>query len=162
MECSICLNSMDTNNNDTDSENSVFTLKSCRHQYHYGCIHRWLQTNATCPICRDFVYQVLPCRMITNRLFPSLSYKRGFFKILMEDKTINFSADGINLTKISFFKIFSIQLLNYSILFDVRYPGIKPKIFQFKFPNPNVSLRIFNFLNETLNNIYIEGVRNSA
>lgn len=80
----------------------------------------------------------------------------------MEDKTINFSADGINITKISFFKIFSIQLMNFSILFDVRYPGIKPKIFQFKFPNPNVSLRIFNFLNETLNNIYIEGVRNSA
>ena len=77
----------------------------------------------------------------------------------MEDKTINFSCDGINITRISFFKIFSIKLMNYSIIFDVRYPGIKAKFFQFKFSNPNVSLRIFNFLNETLNDIYIESVR---
>ena len=162
MECSICLDPLITDNNDTDSSNSVFTLKSCRHQFHYGCIHQWLQNNATCPICRDYVHQTLPCRYITNRMFPSLGYKTGFFRLRMDNHTINFSSDGINITTISFFKIFSIKLLNYSVLFDVRYPGLKPKIFQYKFPDPNVSLRIFNFLNETLNNIYIESLRNNT
>ncbi len=42
------------------------------------------------------------------------------------------------------------------------YHGLKPKTYQYKFPNPNVSLRIFNFLNETLNNIYIESLRNNT
>jgi len=160
MECTICLNTMDTKNNDSDSNNSILTLKSCQHQFHYGCIHQWLQTNATCPICRDFVYQVIPCRYITNRLFPSLGYKQGFFKLIMNDNTINFSSDGINITKISFFKIFSIQLMNYSIRFDVRYSGLKPKYYQYKFNSPNVALKIYSFLNETLNNIYIESIRN--
>ena len=41
MDCSICLDPLITDNNDTDSNKSVFTLKSCRHQYHYGCIHQW-------------------------------------------------------------------------------------------------------------------------
>lgn len=161
MECSICLEPLITDNNDTDSNNSVFTLKSCRHQYHYGCIHQWLQSNTTCPICRDYVFQVLPCRHITNRVFPSLGYKKGFFRLRMDNRTINFSSDGINITTISFFKIFSIKLLNYSIVFDVRYPNLKPKFFQYKFSNPNVSLRIFNFLNEALNNIYIDSLRNN-
>ena len=58
MECSICLNSMDTNNNDTVDAKIQFSLKAAAISI-TGMYSSLVQTNATCPICRDFVYQVL-------------------------------------------------------------------------------------------------------
>ncbi len=78
MECSICLEPLITDNNDTDSNDSVFTLKSCLTNIIMVVFISGLQTNATCPICRDYVYQVLPCKYITNRLFHHSVINQGF------------------------------------------------------------------------------------
>jgi hypothetical protein len=159
MECTICLNTMNANDNDSDSINKVLTLKSCNHQFHYGCIHQWLQQNSTCPICRDYVHQILPCQYIKNKWFPSIGAKRGHFKI--EDDNIVFFENDLQLTHIPFKKIFRLWLLNHSIVFEVRRQGVKPQTFQYKFKDPNTSLRLFNYLMERFNTIYFNTLRNS-
>jgi len=159
MDCTICLNPMNANDNDSDSINKVFTLKSCNHQYHYGCIHQWLQRNSTCPICRSYVHQILPCQFIKNKMFPSLGAKRGYFRI--EGDSIKFFENDIQFTQIPFSKIFRISLLNQSVLFDVRREGVKPKLLQYRFQNGNVSLKIFNYLMERFNDIYFNTLRNN-
>ena len=44
MECSICCDTIETSGGHV-------TL-ACQHQYHLGCIGRWLLKSETCPMCR--------------------------------------------------------------------------------------------------------------
>lgn len=48
MECSVCLARFD----DADL---LRLLPRCRHAFHLGCVDRWLESNATCPLCRTRV-----------------------------------------------------------------------------------------------------------
>jgi hypothetical protein len=45
--CCICLDKMDVG--------QMVTLLPCSHGYHTSCIHRWLETCATCPLCKTVV-----------------------------------------------------------------------------------------------------------
>ena len=44
MDCSICF--------DAIAATTGSATLSCGHQYHLGCIARWLMTNESCPYCR--------------------------------------------------------------------------------------------------------------
>jgi Ring finger domain len=44
-ECSICLGQL-------EEEDLVRVMPNCTHQFHQYCIDTWLQSHATCPICR--------------------------------------------------------------------------------------------------------------
>jgi E3 ubiquitin-protein ligase ATL6/9/15/31/42/55 len=48
MECSVCLARFD----DADL---LRLLPRCRHAFHLACVDRWLQSSATCPLCRSNV-----------------------------------------------------------------------------------------------------------
>ncbi|PWZ10281.1 putative RING-H2 finger protein ATL12 [Zea mays] len=48
MECSVCLARFD----DADL---LRLLPRCRHAFHLHCVDRWLQSNASCPLCRTSV-----------------------------------------------------------------------------------------------------------
>jgi Ring finger domain len=41
-ECPICLG-------------ELVTTTKCGHKFHSSCIHKWLETNDSCPMCRDEV-----------------------------------------------------------------------------------------------------------
>ncbi|RCV16188.1 hypothetical protein SETIT_3G117900v2 [Setaria italica] len=45
MECSVCLARFD----DADH---LRLLPRCRHAFHLACVDRWLESNASCPLCR--------------------------------------------------------------------------------------------------------------
>lgn len=50
-ECSICFE-------ETRDENGFGILKSvCGHLYHENCIKLWLDLSATCPVCRQLVFE---------------------------------------------------------------------------------------------------------
>ena len=44
-ECSVCLACFD----DADH---LRLLPRCRHAFHLACVDRWLESNASCPLCR--------------------------------------------------------------------------------------------------------------
>jgi Ring finger domain len=44
-DCSICLGQL-------EEEDPVRVMPNCTHQFHQYCIDTWLQSHATCPICR--------------------------------------------------------------------------------------------------------------
>ncbi|XP_072966043.1 RING-H2 finger protein ATL40-like [Typha angustifolia] len=44
-ECSVCLSAV-------EDEEIVRLLPNCKHLFHQECIDLWLNTNATCPVCR--------------------------------------------------------------------------------------------------------------
>ena len=46
MECSICYELIDTNNNQ---------ILKCNHVFHKECINKWLKKNNKCPICRKII-----------------------------------------------------------------------------------------------------------
>ncbi|KAJ1264417.1 hypothetical protein BS78_09G261700 [Paspalum vaginatum] len=48
MECSVCLARFD----DADL---LRLLPRCRHAFHLACVDRWLESNASCPLCRTRV-----------------------------------------------------------------------------------------------------------
>lgn len=147
--CVICLEQMD---------NSTFTLKSCKHTFHSHCIHQWLSTNSTCPICRDFIYQVFKCSLVKYQLFPGIKKTNGFMKI--ENKNLIFSHNNLNYIVIPINRIFRFSLLNKCIQLDVKLNSAsKMKKYTFNFYNPNISLKIFNYLNEFTNNLYLDNLR---
>lgn len=43
-DCAICLEK---------NSNNVYKCSTCENYFHIVCIERWLDTNNTCPICRD-------------------------------------------------------------------------------------------------------------
>jgi E3 ubiquitin-protein ligase ATL6/9/15/31/42/55 len=45
MDCAVCLAPFE----DTDH---LRLLPRCRHAFHLGCVDRWLESNASCPLCR--------------------------------------------------------------------------------------------------------------
>ena len=49
--CPICMEEY------TDDPNTVFIgkVKSCEHYFHFYCLWKWLEVNATCPMCRNCV-----------------------------------------------------------------------------------------------------------
>ncbi|GJM89938.1 hypothetical protein PR202_ga06168 [Eleusine coracana subsp. coracana] len=49
MECSVCLSRFD----DADV---LRLLPRCRHAFHLDCVDRWLQSNASCPLCRAAIH----------------------------------------------------------------------------------------------------------
>jgi hypothetical protein len=51
-ECSICLM-------DFKCKDRISRPKSCRHEFHFNCLHKWLEMKDTCPCCRQNVFQDL-------------------------------------------------------------------------------------------------------
>ena len=47
-ECIICL--------DKIKRNSVITKLKCGHIFHHNCLHKWVNTKNSCPICRDKIH----------------------------------------------------------------------------------------------------------
>ncbi|KAL1662990.1 hypothetical protein GGG16DRAFT_55582, partial [Schizophyllum commune] len=46
VHCPICLD-------DYNADDPVTKLSGCRHWLHKQCLHQWLQTAQTCPVCRQ-------------------------------------------------------------------------------------------------------------
>lgn len=44
--CAICLNDF------TSEWGDVYTIRTCKHQFHWECIHRWKKEQESCPLCR--------------------------------------------------------------------------------------------------------------
>ncbi|CAL0323601.1 unnamed protein product [Lupinus luteus] len=44
-ECAVCLSVL-------EDEEMVRLLPNCKHNFHVGCIDKWLTSHSTCPICR--------------------------------------------------------------------------------------------------------------
>ncbi|WVZ79945.1 hypothetical protein U9M48_027467 [Paspalum notatum var. saurae] len=44
-ECSVCLGEI-------NQKETVIRLPACTHLFHEGCIHVWLRSHRTCPVCR--------------------------------------------------------------------------------------------------------------
>ena len=51
-ECSICLM-------DFKSEDRISRPKACQHEFHFDCLHQWLELKDTCPCCRENLFQNL-------------------------------------------------------------------------------------------------------
>ncbi|GJN22126.1 hypothetical protein PR202_gb09662 [Eleusine coracana subsp. coracana] len=49
MECSVCLSRF-------DDAHLLRLLPRCRHAFHLDCVDRWLQSNASCPLCRAAIH----------------------------------------------------------------------------------------------------------
>jgi len=43
--CPVCLDNY-------EEEEFVASMPTCKHQFHVGCIERWLQGSTQCPVCR--------------------------------------------------------------------------------------------------------------
>lgn len=51
--CAICLSGCKA-----DMPEVWRVLPRCKHGFHVHCILKWLETNETCPICRDSVFSI--------------------------------------------------------------------------------------------------------
>ncbi|KAI3867339.1 hypothetical protein MKW98_001773 [Papaver atlanticum] len=49
--CCVCLG-------DFELREQLQQIPSCKHVFHVECIHHWLRTNSTCPLCRCFILPV--------------------------------------------------------------------------------------------------------
>ncbi|GJR11250.1 probable E3 ubiquitin-protein ligase RHA4A [Tanacetum coccineum] len=47
--CCVCLGEFEMNE-------ELIQVPSCKHVFHKECIHHWLQSNSTCPLCRCCVF----------------------------------------------------------------------------------------------------------
>ncbi|PWA56195.1 hypothetical protein CTI12_AA416780 [Artemisia annua] len=47
--CCVCLGEFELNE-------ELIQVPSCKHVFHKECIHHWLQSNSTCPLCRCCVF----------------------------------------------------------------------------------------------------------
>lgn len=59
-ECSICYNSFISEEEDNEEEQRCITLK-CKHIFHEECLSRWVQSSATCPLCRLNIFECEKC-----------------------------------------------------------------------------------------------------
>ncbi|KAE8654870.1 RING-H2 zinc finger protein RHA4a [Hibiscus syriacus] len=44
-QCSVCLGEFEI-------KEELLQLPTCKHVFHMECMHRWLRSNSTCPLCR--------------------------------------------------------------------------------------------------------------
>ncbi|OAY56325.1 probable E3 ubiquitin-protein ligase RHA4A [Manihot esculenta] len=47
-QCCVCLGEFEI-------KEELLQIPSCKHVFHIECIHHWLHSNSTCPLCRSFV-----------------------------------------------------------------------------------------------------------
>ncbi|KAJ9148099.1 hypothetical protein P3X46_030193 [Hevea brasiliensis] len=47
-QCCVCLGEFEI-------KEELLQIPSCKHVFHIECIHHWLHSNSTCPLCRTFV-----------------------------------------------------------------------------------------------------------
>ncbi|XP_065858992.1 probable E3 ubiquitin-protein ligase RHA4A [Euphorbia lathyris] len=50
-QCCVCLGEFEV-------KEELLQMPSCKHLFHIECIHHWLHTNTTCPLCRSFVIPI--------------------------------------------------------------------------------------------------------
>ncbi|XP_058095873.1 probable E3 ubiquitin-protein ligase RHA4A [Magnolia sinica] len=48
-QCCVCLG-------DFEIKEQLHQIPSCKHMFHFDCIHHWLVSNATCPLCRALIH----------------------------------------------------------------------------------------------------------
>ncbi|KAE9597826.1 hypothetical protein Lal_00013935 [Lupinus albus] len=58
--CCVCLGEFEL-------KEEVLQIPYCKHVFHIECIHNWLQSNTTCPLCRCFI---IPTTTTTKFLTP--------------------------------------------------------------------------------------------
>eukprot|EP00257_Ricinus_communis_P005025 XP_002518854.2 probable E3 ubiquitin-protein ligase RHA4A [Ricinus communis] len=57
-QCCVCLGEF-------EMKEELLQIPSCKHVFHIECIHHWLHSNTTCPLCRSFV--IIPTTKLDNQ-----------------------------------------------------------------------------------------------
>lgn len=52
--CAICLERINTTNNNNTDQQSTRKLPVCNHEFHTTCIETWFNFAQTCPVCRHY------------------------------------------------------------------------------------------------------------
>ncbi|XP_007019708.2 PREDICTED: probable E3 ubiquitin-protein ligase RHA4A [Theobroma cacao] len=64
-KCSVCLGEF-------EMKEELLQVPSCRHVFHVECMHHWLHSNSTCPLCRGCV-SVIPATKLHTPIPDSLT-----------------------------------------------------------------------------------------
>ena len=84
MHCSICLDHIESNH-------VIYTSK-CEHTFHFNCIKKWLETDCTCPLCRNELF--LKNTIFFKNNLINTDYK--FINAIYKNDTVNFDNMIIN------------------------------------------------------------------
>ena len=94
-ECSICFETF---------HNSIVSTLECGHKFHYGCIHEWVSSKNTCPLCRMPVTLTFYGNIIKT--------KWCFFKKKVISYKITINDDTLLLKDMSMSKLYSYPYCN--------------------------------------------------
>ena len=117
MDCSICVDSISSNDHSTKFK--------CGHQFHTSCISHWLLLNNTCPHCRTEVYHINTIQVIEESLDISIIndtifelYNESLIDTLYD--TIEDVIDDINDESFSGWLKFAGGLTMHTILYNKK------------------------------------------
>ncbi|XP_058009722.1 probable E3 ubiquitin-protein ligase RHA4A [Hevea brasiliensis] len=64
-QCCVCLGEFEI-------KEELLQIPTCKHVFHIECIHHWLHSNSTCPLCRSFVIPTTKIEKLTQSGEPEM------------------------------------------------------------------------------------------
>ena len=104
--CSICLT-------DFEVDDTLCKLIVCKHEFHRECLEDWLQTENSCPLCRNVIKRIFKGYSINFNSNFLLKFKDNFFEFVdIENKKFYKKYDYKDLQRI----VISKKKIKFSIL----------------------------------------------
>ena len=153
MECSICLNQVNT-----DSED--YTTLDCGHTFHTRCINMWLNNNNTCPNCRSIVLTSFKCKYTPYPFLPFLMRKDCVLQIKEDSILIHFTRSN-HLRHLFYLEdIKNVLLVGSSIVIKHKvdtdsYGNARFKNFSYDFVYTQSAINIFNSICHKMNQDFV-------
>ena len=160
MECSICLDEieeLEPGENTYLVENITKKYKNakalvCGHIYHKKCINSWMKTNPSCPYCRKFFINEIPCYI--KKQGDKLKSRGTIFIDDDRHKEVNIYIKNM------FYKSFTVSFNRFNIVSVQMLPNKKIVISCFKTLHSEkdifeitVKTTYFNHVYESFNNV---------